>query len=291
MGHMINEKAYAKLNLSLDVVKKRADGYHDMRMVMQTVSLYDDIGISLRDDGVISVSTNLRFLPCDERNIAYRAAKEFFLAIGKAELGADITIKKHIPVCAGMGGGSSNGAAVLRALNSALGKPMSAKQLETFSAVLGSDVPFCIRGGTALAEGRGEILNDVSPLGPCHIVICKPSFSVSTPVLFSKLDLVSVKYHPDTFGIISALESEDLDGVAKRMFNVFEGVLPKAMDSIETIKGALLDHGALGAVMTGTGSAVFGIFDSPEKARKASSWLKKRYRDVFIAIPQEKLTI
>lgn len=284
----INEKAYAKLNLSLDVVGKRGDGYHDMRMVMQTVSLYDEIGINMRSDGAISVSTNLRFLPCDERNIAYKAAREFFLAVGRPELGADITIKKHIPVCAGMGGGSSNGAAVLRALNKSLGRPMTEKQLETFGASLGSDVPFCIRGGTALAEGRGEILSDLHPLSHCHIVICKPGFSVSTPMLFTKLDLVTVRYHPDTAGIVAALESSDLDGVAKRMFNVFEGVLPSSMDSIATIKSSLLDHGALGSVMTGTGSAVFGIFDSADKARKAGSWLKKRYRDVFVAVPLGK---
>lgn len=287
----IHERAFAKLNLSLDVVGRREDGYHDMCMVMQAVSLYDDIDISLNGSGKITVSSNLRFLPRDERNIAFKAAAAFFAEVKRPDLGADISIKKHIPVCAGMGGGSSNGAAVLRALNSALGRPMDGDRLEALGATLGSDVPFCICGGTALAEGRGEILRDLSPLSPCHIVICKPGFSVSTPALFSRLDLVPVRFHPDTQGLVSALDSSDLDGVSKRMFNVFEDVLPPTAGSIQQLKSSLLELGALGAVMTGTGSAVFGIFGSGDAALKAKSELKRHYRDVFVAKPIKKLEI
>ena len=280
------ERAYAKLNLSLDVVGKRDDGYHDMRMVMQSVSLSDEVRVSLREDGVISVSTDLKFLPCDERNIAYKAARAFFSATGKSELGADISIKKHVPVCAGMGGGSSDGAAVLRALDRLTGRPMSETELETLGASLGSDVPFCLRGGTALAEGRGEVLTDLPALKHCHIVICKPKFSVSTPSLFSRLDSCQIRLRPDTDGIVSALGAGNLAGVSRRMFNVFEDVLPSSRNEVSRIKSRLLDGGALGAVMTGTGSAVFGIFDSSARAFQTKLELRRRYRDVYLAVPQ-----
>lgn len=287
----IFEKAYAKLNLTLDVTGKRDDGFHDMRMVMQTVSLCDDVTLTLRDDGKINVFSDLSYLPCDERNIAYKAARAFFHQAGRPGLGADIALTKRIPVCAGMGGGSSDAAAVLRALNAVLGHLMSGGELEMLGAELGSDVPFCVHGGTSLAEGRGELLKVLAPLPLCYIVICKPEFSISTPLLFSKLDLSKVRYHPDTQGLVSALEGTNLHGVSKRMFNVFEEVLPPTTDAVAEIKGLLLDKGALGAVMTGTGSAVFGIFDIEEKASVAFIDLKKRYRNVFIALPQKRLNL
>lgn len=287
----IFERAYAKLNLSLDVLKKRGDGYHDMCMVMQSVSLCDDVFLSLRNDGEINISTNLSYLPCDERNIAFKAARAFFEAVKSPKLGADIKITKRIPVCAGMGGGSSDAAAVLRALNTALSAPMNGDELEHLGATLGSDVPFCIRGGTALAEGRGELLKNLTPISQSHIVICKPGFSVSTPLLFSRLDLSAVRYRPDTQGLVSALNNHDLNGVCRRMFNVFEDVLPTTADAISEIKGVLLDMGALGAVMTGTGSAVFGIFDSSLNASEADSELKKFYSEVFITAAQKQLDL
>lgn len=288
---VIQEKAYAKLNLSLDVVGKRDDGYHEMRMVMQTVSLCDELRLALRYDGKISVTTDMHFLPCDERNIAYKAAKAFFINIGRADLGATISIKKRVPVCAGMGGGSSDGAAVLRALNTLLDKPLSVKELEELGMTLGADIPFCISGGTSLASGRGEILTDLDPLIECHIVICKPKFSVSTPALFKRLDTCDLRYHPDTAGLVAALGNRDLRGVSSRMFNVFEDVLPPTMSKVADIKSLLLDKGALGAVMTGTGSAVFGIFDDKTAAYCAKAELSKHYRDVFSAIPQKKTDI
>ncbi|MBP8640996.1 MAG: 4-(cytidine 5'-diphospho)-2-C-methyl-D-erythritol kinase [Oscillospiraceae bacterium] len=288
---MIIEKAYAKLNISLDVLSKRPDGYHDMRMIMQTVSLCDDVTVTLRNDSNIKVSTNLRYLPCDDRNIAAKAAKAFFAHIGRTDIGADIEIIKRIPVCAGMGGGSSDGAAVLRALNTLMGKPLSRFALEEMGASLGSDIPFCVGGGTVLAEGKGEVLSELPPFPSCCFVIVKPKYSVSTPELFSKLDLITVKFHPDTLGIISAIKRGSLKSVCQRMYNVFEDVLPPNPNDIQMIKTALLDCGALGALMTGTGSAVFGIFDDKEKAKQANETLSQRYSEVFFAKPQESLEI
>lgn len=286
-----NEKAYAKLNISLDVLAKRPDGYHDMRMVMQSVSLCDQLRVTLRDDGEIHVSTNLRFLPNDERNIAAKAAHAFFAKLGGKSPGVDITIVKHIPVRAGMGGGSSDGAAVLRALNRLTGKPFSRFELEDMGAQLGSDIPFCVAGGTALAEGRGEKLTALPPFPGCRFVIVKPGFSVSTPELFAKLDLVSVKYRPDTQGILAALDGGTLGEICRRMYNVFEAALPPRQGEVAQIKSGLLDCGALGAVMTGTGSAVFGVFDDPQRALAAKGLFTRRFKEVFIAEPQGVLEI
>ena len=258
---------------------------------MQTVSLCDNVDVSLRSDGVIHVGTSLRYLPCDERNIAFKAAKTFFAKIGDQTLGANITITKHVPVCAGMGGGSSDGAAVLRALNKLTGNPFSRSELEELGATLGSDIPFCIAGGTSLASGKGEILSNLTPFPDCHFVIVKPNFSVSTPELFSKIDLNALKYHPDTQGVVSSVESRNLKGICQRMYNVFEDVLPPKPDDIPVIKEILVDCGALGAVMTGTGSAVFGIFEDEDNAKAAEALLLQKYSDVFLATPQGRQKI
>ncbi|MEG1190294.1 MAG: 4-(cytidine 5'-diphospho)-2-C-methyl-D-erythritol kinase [Oscillospiraceae bacterium] len=287
----ITERAFAKLNLSLDVVSRLPDGYHELRMVMQSVTLCDEITITLREDGVVRTASDLRYLPSDDRNIAVRAAKAFFAKMELPGLGADIAITKRIPVCSGMGGGSSDGAAVLRALNKLLDCGLSLGELEKMGADLGSDIPFCVGGGTALAGGRGEILTDVTALPPCHIVICKPAFSISTPELFGKIDSRNQGYRPDTLGMLCCLEERDLKGAARRMYNVFEDVLPQKPDDVPKIKSLLLGFGALGAAMTGTGSAVFGIFDSAEKAASAKSELDTRYAEVFSAQPVKKIEI
>lgn len=287
----ITEKAYAKLNLSLDVVNKRNDGFHDMRMIMQTVSVYDDLIISLRDDGIISVNSDLQYLPCDDRNIAYKVAKVFFEETHHTELGANITITKRIPVCAGMGGGSADGAAVLRGLNTLTGNKLSRGELEKMSQNIGADIPFCIAGGTQYVEGKGEILCDLPPLPHCNIVICKPEFSVSTPVLFNNIDSIRIKLRPDTDGIISALQNNDLNHITKRMFNVFEDVLGRGQNIVNEIKSTLLDFGALGTVMTGTGSAVFGIFEDEHSAIYAKNILTKKYSYAEISTPIGKINI
>ena len=184
----LREKAYAKLNISLDVGAKRDDGYHEMNMVMQTVSLCDELTVAQTDDGRISARSNLRFIPSDDRNLAVKAAKVFQAAAGSEGQGLLLTLKKRIPVGAGMAGGSSDAAAVLRALNRMHGGRFSRTELEALAGQVGSDVAFCVAGGTALAKGRGEILEALPPLPACAIAICKPEFSISTPELFRKLD-------------------------------------------------------------------------------------------------------
>ena len=265
----IKEKAYAKLNISLDVTDSRADGYHDMLMVMQTVTLWDDIHIVLNSEGKMSASSNLRFIPADERNLAVKAALRFFRELGEENLGAHIDMHKRIPVGAGMAGGSADAAAVLRGLNKLCDRRFSLEKLMELGADVGSDVPFCVMGGTALAQGRGEILSPLSPMPECSFVICKPEFSISTPEFFRKLDASPMRRHPDTQGIIQALENGDLIQICRRMYNVFEDVDDRRMRSVSEIKGVLLDNGALSAMMTGTGSAVFGVYEDESAARKA----------------------
>ena len=285
----VQEKAYAKLNLSLDVGARRADGYHEMNMVMQTVSLCDELLISTTDDGTLRARSNLRFIPNDERNLAVKAARVFLEAAGESGQGLLITLRKHIPVGAGMAGGSSDAAAVLRALNRAYGEPLSARELCAAGEEIGSDVAFCLRGGTALASGRGEILEPLPPLPDCRIVICKPEFSISTPELFRKLDSVPLKHHPDTAGILEALRQGDLRALCRRMYNVFEDVGDRRMRTVSQIKSLMLDHGALGSIMTGTGSAVFGIFTDEAAAESAARELRREYRFACVARPVERV--
>ena len=256
----IREKAYAKLNISLDVTERRADGFHDMCMVMQTVSLCDELELRPTATGRVQVKSTFSFLPGDERNLAAKAALGFFEAVGKQGQGLLITLQKSIPVGAGMAGGSADAAAVLRALNRLYGAPLTADALETLAARVGSDVPFCVRGGTALATGRGEKLEALPSLPACKFVVCKPDFAISTPELFRKLDQTGLRCHPDTAGILAALRDGELEPVARRMYNVFEEVDDRRLRTVREIKSVLLDGGALGAIMTGTGSAVFGVF-------------------------------
>lgn len=276
----VRERAYAKLNLSLDVTGRRADGYHDMEMVMQTASLWDDVEICMTEGG-FSSSANLRYIPNDERNLAVKAAKIFYEAAGISG-GARINLNKHIPVGAGMGGGSTDAAAVLRGLNRLTGRTFSAARLEELGAKVGSDVPFCICGGTQLAHGRGEILTPLAPLPDCGIIICKPDFGVSTPELFKKLDQIQLKCHPDTRGIIAALADKNLPEIARRMYNVFEDVPDRRRRGIAALRRELLDSGAMGAIMTGSGSAVFGLYKSYGEARRAWEKVRRGKTNCFV---------
>ena len=280
------EHAPAKLNLSLDVLKKKPDGYHDLRMVMQTVHFGDELEIELTEDGSFSIDPGQPYLPADGRNLALRAARLF---LEGTPHGAGIKIIKRTPVCAGMGGGSSDAAAVLRALNRITGAGKSDQTLCEMALQLGSDVPFCVAGGTALAEGRGEILTPLTPMPDCAIVICKPAFSISTPVLFGRIDKRKSRLHPDTAGLTASLAAGDLPGAARRMYNVFEDVLDRRQDAIVSIKSELLNKGALGAAMTGTGSAVFGVFDDDEAAEKAHRELSSLYRECYLTRPEPAL--
>lgn len=279
------EKAYAKLNISLDVTEKRADGFHEMVMVNQSVSLADDVTVTLTDDGAVRARTSFSFIPGDERNLAVKAAMRYLKEIGDTTTGARIEIEKRIPVGAGMGGGSADAAAVLRAMNALFDHRLSGARLLEISGDVGSDVPFCVMGGTALAEGRGERLTPLPPLPECALVILKPEFAISTPELFKKLDMLRTHHHPDTAGIIAALNAGELLPVCRRMFNVFEGVDDRRMRDETELKNALLDEGALGAVMTGTGSAVFGIFAREQDAARAAEKLTKKTPFCCTAVP------
>lgn len=278
--------ARAKLNLSLDVLSRREDGYHDLRMVMQTVQLADEISLTETEGDGVRVSTNLRYLPNDERNLAAVAWRKFREATGWSGKGLSIQIEKHIPVCAGMGGGSSDAAAVLRAVNELSGLRLSSERLAQIGEQVGSDVPYCVLGGTALAEGKGERLTVLPPMPDCSIVICKPGFPISTPELFGNIDCRKIRCRPDTEGIIAALQANDLNGIARRLYNVFEDVLTDRRGAeIAEIKSEMVSGGALGAAMSGTGPTVFGIFDDENKAKHVHQTLKMQYADTFLTQP------
>ena len=279
----INAQAFAKINISLDVVSKMDDGYHNMRMVMQSVSLYDDVTIECTPGSGVSVETDLPYLPSDDRNIAARAANAFFKYAGITGQHTRIKIKKNIPVCAGLGGGSTDGACVLRSLNEMFQTNLGHDVLSEIGGSIGSDVPFCIAGGTVLAEGRGDVMTQLSPIPQCYVVICKPPFAFSTPELFRRMKADKIRVRPDSDGIIEMLNRGDLSEVARRMYNVFEDVLPRGKREIDAIKYTLLDNNALGSVMTGTGSAVFGLFDNESYARAAYENLQENYEECFLA--------
>ena len=277
-------KALAKLNLSLDVLGKRPDGYHDMKMVMQSITLSDDITVTDNDGQGIRVSSNVGFLPTNEKNLAVAAALRFYESLGKEPRSVDLSLEKSIPVCAGMAGGSSDAAAVLRALNEMEGGPYDLMELAKVGEKVGSDVPYCVLGTTALAEGRGEVLTNLPRLPRCWVVVCKPDFPVSTPELFGKIDRCKVRCRPDTDGMIRALEQGDLEGVALRMYNVFEDVLPERQRSrVRDIKNTLIQCGALGANMSGTGPTAFGLFEDETAAREAYAQLKEQYKETYLA--------
>ena len=286
MGGGITVEAPAKLNLSLDVTGRLPDGYHAMKMIMSSVCLADEVSIRLTADRQISAVSGLSYIPSDGQNLASRAARLFLDHIGESAAGAEITLVKRIPVGAGMAGGSADAAAVLLGLNELTGSKLSADTLCTLGAALGSDVPYCIRGGTVLAEGRGDVFSPLPPMPDCSIVICKPPFPISTPKLFARLDWRKIRCRPDTEAMIAALEQNDLPRLARRMYNIFEDVLPPQCRDVLHIKSRLLENGALGAVMTGTGSAVFGLFDDPAAAENAYTALAADYKECFLTRPK-----
>ena len=277
--------ANAKINLTLDILRRREDGYHDLQMVMQSVTLADVLTVAPAQGAVGQAVSDLHFLPTGGKNLAQMAAAAFRQAAG---LGGqvDVSIQKRVPVCAGLAGGSADAAAVLRAMNRLTSAGLSSVELAKIGERVGSDVPFCVLGGTALAEGRGERLTPLSPLPPCSIVICKPPFSISTPHLFGRVNVRKIVRRPDTSGVIAALDAGDLAGVARRMYNVFEDVLePRRAVEIGEIKAALIDCGALGASMSGSGPSVFGLFHREDLAQEALERLRSSYRDVFLCGP------
>lgn len=277
--------ANAKINLTLDILRRREDGYHDLQMVMQSVTLADALTVTPAKGPQGDAVADLRFLPTGNKNLAQVAAAAFRAATGLGDE-VDVSIRKRVPVCAGLAGGSADAAAVLRAMNTLTGAGLSPAELADIGARAGSDVPFCVIGGTALAEGRGERLTPLSPLPPCHIVLCKPPFSIPTPQLFARVNVRKIVRRPDTDGVLAALKAGDLAGVARRMYNVFEDVLePRRAAEITAIKATLIDQGALGASMSGSGPSVFGLFERSDAAQNAYALLRQSYRDVFLCGP------
>ena len=279
------EGAYAKLNLTLDVLGKREDGYHDLQSVMQTISIRDDVEIDIGTGKPWKLLCSVEGIPCDERNLAWKASKVFFDTTGKDPNGLEIRILKRIPMEAGMGGGSADAAAVLRALNRHYGNPFSIFALAELGAQVGSDVPFCVVCGTAMVEGRGEKLRILKDMPDCVFVVCKPDFSVSTPELYKKIDEVAIPKRPDNVAMESALLAGDLGKVAENVYNVFDPVVTAEHLELNYIKSIFNSYGAVGFQMTGSGSAVFAIMPEFEYAAVVCNMLKENYPNVYIAKP------
>ena len=284
-----SDTAFAKINLCLDVGGKLPDGYHRIRSIMQSLRFGDTVSVSFGGEGW-SVQSNLPYLPTGDNNLAVRAAL-LFSEVSHIHDGGTILIEKRIPVCGGFGGGSSDAAAVLRILNRRHGSPLSWEELERFSEALGADVPFCIRGGTCLATGKGECLAPLPDFAPYPVVICRPDFSCSTPELFRAFDSLRLPLHPDVSGMETALRRADLMGVSHRLFNVFEEVLQKKNAAqIAELKNALLDAGALGASMTGSGSGVFALFKTRKEAVSAAAALRRQHIDAAVTETGPRIT-
>lgn len=272
--NQINLKAMAKINLGIDVVSKRPDGYHEVRMIMQTINLYDQIYIRKIKKPGITIKTNLYYLPINENNLVYRAAK---MLLDEFDIGQGIFInlKKFIPVSAGMAGGSSDAAATLYGINRMFHLGLSKRQLMERGVTLGADIPYCIMRGTALAEGIGEKLTPLPPMPNCRILIAKPNVSVSTKYVYDNLDANNLKHHPDIDRVIEGLQEGDLYKTAASMENVLESVTIERYPIIEKIKEMMMHYGAINALMSGSGPTVFGIFDDESKARVAYDRMRR----------------
>lgn len=279
------ECAYAKLNLTLDVLAKRSDGYHDLKSVMQTISIRDDIEIDIETGGAWRLECDKNGIPTDDKNLAWKAAEVFFDAMKLEPNGITIRITKRIPSEAGLGGGSADAAAVLRALNRHYGNPLSILALAELGALVGSDVPFCTICGTAMVEGRGEKIRKLPDIPDCVFVVCKPDFSISTPELYKRIDETVIAKRPDNNAMESALLAGDLGKVGENVFNVFDPVVTADHLELNYIKSIFNSYGSVAQQMTGSGSAVFAIVQSFEYAAVICDMLRPNYPNVFIAKP------
>lgn len=270
----IKLKARAKINLGLDVVRKREDGYHEVRMIMQMINLYDRITLRRSTEPGIRVTTNLPYLPVNEDNLVYRAAK-LLMEEFKVTVGAEIELQKYIPVAAGMAGGSSDAAAVMVGVNRIFHLGLTKKQLMERGVKIGADVPFCIMRGTALAEGIGEVLTPLPAMPHCSLVIAKPKIHVSTKFVYGNLKASELKEHSDIDGQVQALREGSLEQLVAKMGNVLETVTVPAYPVIDEIKRTMLKNDAMGAMMSGSGPTVFGIFEREERAQEVCRLLKK----------------
>lgn len=276
-------KAMAKINLGLDVVRKREDGYHEVKMIMQNVYLFDSVLLSRNSESDIVVDTNLPFLPTDKNNLVYKAADLLREEFG-IDKGLKISLRKHIPVAAGMAGGSADAAAVMVGVNRMFHLGLSQEELMKRAVKIGADVPYCIMRGTALSEGIGEILTPLPAPPPCHVLIAKPGVSVSTKFVYSNLKLSETTIHPDIDGMIEAIKAQDIKGMCSRMGNVLETVTIPAYPIIGSIKETMMNCGALGSLMSGSGPTVFGLFENANKARECMNEIKKNQmaKQVFL---------
>lgn len=263
-------KAYGKINLGLDVLRRREDGYHEVRMIMQTVGVFDRVDLIRQTEPGIQVETNLYYLPTNENNLVYKAAKLLMDEFHVTE-GVMIRLKKFIPVAAGMAGGSSDAAAVLFGINKIFRLGLTTEQLMERGVKIGADVPYCIMRGTALSEGIGEVLTPLPPAPQCQVLIAKPAISVSTKFVYEHLhanDLLPSQ-HPDIDGMIDAIRQGDIYRVSEKLGNVLETVTMKEYPIIQEIKDKLLEYGAIGSLMSGSGPTVFGLFTNPHTAQEA----------------------
>lgn len=279
------EGAFAKINLTLDVLDKRTDGYHDLKSVMQTISIRDDVEIDVDTGKPWVLHCDKEGVPTDERNLAWKAAKVFYEQTKLETSGIEIRITKRIPMEAGLGGGSADAGAVLRALNRHYNNPLSIMALAELGSFVGSDVPFCTLCGTAMVEGRGERLRKLPDMPDCCFVVCKPDFSSSTPELYRKIDEVSIPKRPDHQAMESALLAGDLGKIAENVYNVFDLVVTQDHLELNYIKSIFNSYGSVAQQMTGSGSAVFAIVSEFEFAAVICNMLKENYPNVFIAKP------
>lgn len=273
-------KAYAKINISLDVIGKRQDGYHLLEMIMQTIDLYDFVEVN-KIEKEIKITCNKSYVPTDEKNLAYKAAR-LFLDSYNIKSGVSIDIFKNIPVSAGMAGGSTNAAAVLKLMNEVFEINAPIEELMKLGIKIGADIPYCIMGGTALCKGIGEDITKLQSFNNCILVIVKPSFGVSTKEVYGDLKLELIKKHPKTEVIINAMKRNDLNSICRNMRNILENVTINKNRIIKSIKVDMLELGAIGALMSGSGPTVFGVFEDMLTAQRCYDAMKDKYRDVYI---------
>lgn len=285
----IKVNAYAKINLGLDVLRKRADGYHDVCMIMQSLDLHDNITITKSSSTEISIQTNLSYLPVDKGNLVYKAAALFLDTISVKD-GLHIVLDKQIPVAAGLAGGSSDAAATLKGLNELYGTNLSQEELMKLGVTLGADIPYCIRLGTALSEGIGELLTSLPPIPECFILLVKPDISVSTKYVYENLRLTEDVVHPDISRMKIALTEGNLTNLAGLMDNILQTVTIKDYPIITDIKSKMIELGAITSLMSGSGPTVFGIYQDPEVAQKAYHYFKANTqygKQVFLTRPYQ----
>lgn len=284
----INLKAYAKINLGLDVLRRRENGYHDVRMIMQSVGLYDKLTLKKTSKDEIVLTSNVGSLPNNDKNLVYKA-----ISLMKKECGITAGVKadleKRIPMAAGMAGGSTDAAAALIGMNKLFDLSLSQEKLMELGVQIGADVPYCIMSGTALSEGIGEILTPLKPMPHCYILIAKPRISVSTRFVYENLEADKLPYHPDIDGMIEAINGNDLKGVADRLSNVLETVTEKKYPIISQIKEAMIESGAMNSLMSGSGPTVFGIYEEKDTAMKALDKIKEieMVKDAYVVEPYQ----